>query len=156
MDEIVVPISALEHFSYCTRQCALIHVEQVFEDNVFTVRGRIAHGRVDRGDVTAEEGVRFLRGVRLWSDRLGLSGKADLIEMRPDGPYPVEYKVGPSRGPHADLQVCGQALCLEEMLNLSVHAGAVYHRARRSGRWTSRPKQCQRHSKRLSHPRTGM
>ncbi len=130
MEQLVVPVSALEHYSYCVRQCALIHVEQVFDDNVHTVRGHLAHERVDRGDRTLDEGVRVLRGVPIWSDRYGLRGRADVIELRPDAPYPIEYKVGPWKAAHADLQVCAQALCLEEMFDTPVPKGAVFHRAR--------------------------
>lgn len=128
-EHLEVPISAIEHYSYCPRQCALIHVEQTFEDNVFTIRGRLAHERVDSGDDKPARGVQVARGVPLWSERLGLRGKADLVELRPEGPYPVEYKVGRRRGPHADLQLCAQALCLEEMLGVPVPRGAVYYHA---------------------------
>lgn len=127
--ELVIPISALEHFSYCPRQCALIHVEQTFDENVFTVRGRIAHERVDEGLSSAPRGVRQLRALPLWSDELGLTGKADLVEMQPDGPLPVEYKVGRITGGHAALQLCGQALCLEEMFGKPVKVGALYSHA---------------------------
>ncbi|HUY20352.1 MAG TPA: CRISPR-associated protein Cas4 [Candidatus Binataceae bacterium] len=126
-----VPISAIEHYSYCPRQCALIHVEQVFEENVFTIRGRLAHERVEQGKETLASGMRVLRDVPLWSERLGLRGKADVIEMRPQGPYPVEYKVGKRHGMHADLQLCAQALCLEEMLETAVTRGAIFYHALR-------------------------
>jgi CRISPR-associated exonuclease Cas4 len=126
-----VPISAIEHYSYCARQCALIHVEQVFEENVFTIRGRLAHERVEQGEKTSASGTRVVRDVPLWSERLGLRGKADVIEMRPQGPYPVEYKVGKRHGAHADLQLCAQALCLEEMLETAVTRGAIFYRALR-------------------------
>jgi CRISPR-associated exonuclease Cas4 len=129
--EIEVPISAIEHYSYCPRQCALIHVEQTFDENQFTIRGQIAHERVDSGEDRSLRGVRTVRGMPLWSERLGLQGKADLVEFRDDGPYPVEYKVGRRRGVHADLQLCAQALCLEEMLATSVTRGAVFHHAER-------------------------
>ncbi len=127
--DLAVPVSALEHWSYCRRQCALMHVEQVFEDNVFTVRGYLSHERVDRGEVTVEERIRFVRSLPLWSDRYGLVGKADLVEFHPEGPYPVEYKVGRGGGSHPDLQLCAQALCLEEMLGVDVRRGAIFHRA---------------------------
>jgi CRISPR-associated exonuclease Cas4 len=131
-DEIDVPISALEHWSYCPRQCALIHVEQTFDENIFTVKGRLAHERVDAADREIARGVRVFRGIPLWSERLGLRGKADVVEMRRGGPYPVEYKVGRRRGRHADFQLCAQALCLEEMLGVAVPRGAVfYHAVRR-------------------------
>lgn len=126
-----VPISALEHYSYCPRQCALIHVEQTFDENQFTIRGRIAHERVDSGEDRSTRGVRTLRSIPLWSDQHGLTGRADVVEMRTEGPFPVEYKVGRRRAGHADLQVCAQALCLEEMLGEPVPAGAVYFREER-------------------------
>ena len=129
--ELDVQISALEHFSYCPRQCALIHVEQTFDENVYTIRGAIAHERVDSEGGSVARGVRAVRGVPLWSERLGLRGKADLVELRADGPYPVEYKVGRRHGGHADLQLCAQALCLEEMLGASVPRGAIYYHATR-------------------------
>lgn len=130
-DELDVAISAIEHYSYCPRQCALIHVEQTYEENVFTVRGQLAHERVDTAEPSTERGVRTLRAIPLWSERLGLRGKADLVELRPEGPYPVEYKVGRRRGAHADLQLCAQALCLEEMLGQPVPRGAVFYHAER-------------------------
>ena len=127
--DILVPISALEHFSYCPRQCALIHVEQTFDENVFTVRGRLSHERVDSGVTTAPRGVRVLRALPLWSDEYGLIGQADVVELHQDGPLPVEYKVGRITGGHAALQLCAQALCLEEMFNTPVPVGALYSQA---------------------------
>ncbi len=129
--ELEVPISALEHFSYCPRQCALIHVEQTYEENLYTVRGRLAHERVDEGDTSSRAGTRTLRGVPLWSFHLGLRGKADAVELHPAGPFPIEYKVGRRHGAHADVQLCAQALCLEEMLGVPVPRGAVYYGALR-------------------------
>jgi CRISPR-associated exonuclease Cas4 len=129
--EVEVPISALEHFSYCPRQCALIHVEQTFEDNVFTVRGQIAHQRVDARVDTVAAGVPHVRGLALWSERWGLRGRADLVELRPESPFPVEYKVGEIHGHHAAIQLCAQALCLEEMLGQPVAAGALFSHASR-------------------------
>jgi CRISPR-associated exonuclease Cas4 len=79
-------------------------------------------------------GARILRDVPLWSERLGLRGKSDVIEMHGRIPYPVEYKLGGRRGIHADLQLCAQALCLEEMLQCEVPAGAIYHHATRKRR----------------------
>jgi len=131
-DALDIPISALEHFSYCPRQCGLIHLEQTFEENLFTIRGQLAHERVDAGGDTVAAGIRTARDVPVWSERLGLRGKADLVEFRKTGPFPVEYKVGPRRGTHADLQLCAQALCLEEMLDVVVPAGAIFsHSLRR-------------------------
>lgn len=132
--EIDVPISAIEHFSYCPRQCALIHVEQTYDENIYTIRGSLTHERVELGETTSEDGIRVVRDIPLWSDRLGLRGRADVVEFRPEGPYPIEYKVGRPHGIHADLQLCAQALCLEEMLSVRVAVGAIYHHATRSRR----------------------
>ncbi len=126
---IEVAISAIEHFSYCPRQCALIHVEQTFDENQFTIRGRLAHERVDEGDESSAAGVRVMRGIPLWSEQHRLRGKADAVEFRPAGPYPIEYKVGRPYGIHADLQLCAQAICLEEMLAVEVPRGAIFHQA---------------------------
>ena len=128
---VEVPISAIEHFSYCPRQCALIHVEQTYEENLYTMRGKLAHERVDSGDDTPNRGLETLRGIPLWSERHGLRGKADVVEMQPSGPYPVEYKVGRRHSNHPDVQLCAQALCLEEMLGVHVPRGAIYYAATR-------------------------
>ncbi len=135
--EVIEPvmISALEHYSYCPRQCGLIHLDHIFEENIYTLRGRMIHERVDEGKSSIEDGVRIERDLPLWSKRLGLVGKADLVEFYGDAPYPVEYKLGPSREhPHAALQLCGQALCLEEMLKREVPRGAIFHHASRRRR----------------------
>lgn len=131
-EEDIVLISALEHWSYCPRQCALIHLEQTYDENVFTLRGNRAHQRVHEAGDAVEHGTRAVRGLALWSDRLGLRGKADVVEFRGPGstaPYPVEHKVGRGRtGAHDALQLCAQAVCLEEMLGVDIPAGAIaYH-----------------------------
>lgn len=125
----IVLVSAIEHYSYCPRQCALIHVEKVFDENIFTLRGRHAHERVDEEPSTDEDGVRMERGLPIWSESLGLFGKADMVEFRQDGSvYPVEYKHGPRRAEeHDDVQLCAQAICLEDMLGATVERGAIYH-----------------------------
>lgn len=131
-DRIEVAISTLEHHSYCPRQCALIHVEQTFEENILTIKGQIAHERVDSAGDTVTRGVRTARSMPLWSERLAIRGKADLVEFRKAGPYPVEYKHGRRAGIHPDVQLCAQALCLEEMLGVDVPRGAIfYHGPRR-------------------------
>lgn len=129
MDELLIPISALQHYSYCPRQCALIHQEQSFEDNLFTLRGQRAHQRVDSGELSTEHNRRILRSLPLYSERLGLIGKADVVEFLPDGtPYPVEYKQGRRhRHIHDDIQLAAQAICLEEMTGYPVPEGAIYH-----------------------------
>jgi CRISPR-associated exonuclease Cas4 len=134
LDRVEVLISALEHFSYCPRQCGLIHLEQTFDENIYTMRGQLAHERVDSGEVELTADIRVERATPLWSDRLGIRGKADVVEFRVDGPYPIEYKVGPPRGRHADAQLCAQAFCLEEMLGVSVPRGAIFHVATRRRR----------------------
>ncbi len=129
-----VPISAVEHFSYCPRQCGLIHVEQTFDENLYTVRGHLLHEVVDAGMGESSRGVRVLRALPLWSERYGLIGKADVVELRPAGPYPIEYKSGRRGGIHADLQLCAQAFCLEEMFGQVVPTGSIYQHAERRRR----------------------
>jgi len=134
-DQIVL-VSAIEHYSYCPRQCALIHVERVFDENIFTLRGRRAHERVDEPEAVEQAEVTIERAVPLWSEKLGLQGKADAVELWDDGTiYPVEYKYGPRRAKvHDDLQLCAQALCLEEMLGRPVERGALYYHSSRRRR----------------------
>jgi|APTNR8051073442_1049403.scaffolds.fasta_scaffold46702_1 CRISPR-associated exonuclease Cas4 len=128
-----IPISALQHWAYCPRQCALIHVEQAFEENVFTLRGQAVHHRADQPGIELRAGLRVERALPVFSDRLGLVGKADVVEFLTDGtPYPVEYKHGarnkkPSIAACDDLQVAAQAMCLEEMMARSVPEGAVFY-----------------------------
>lgn len=124
-----IPISALQHWRYCPRQCALIHVEQVFDDNVHTARGNAVHALVDRAGELTRHGVRVTRALPLWSERLGLIGRADVVEFLADGtPYPVEYKKGRRRQRDFDeLQLAAQALCLEEMMGRSVPEGALFY-----------------------------
>jgi len=122
-----IMISALEHYSYCPRQCGLIHIEQTFDENIYTIRGNLAHERVDTVMTRTEGVVRVERALPLWSVRLGLTGRADVVEFYGATPYPVEYKVGKQREwEHEAIQLCAQALCLEEMLGVTVPAGAVY------------------------------
>jgi CRISPR-associated exonuclease Cas4 len=126
-DELVM-ISGIQHFSYCPRQWALIHREQVFEENVFTLQGRMAHENADQERVRQEGDVKIVTGLAVWSDRLGLTGKCDVVEMHQDRPYPIEYKHGRRKSQiHDELQVCAQAMCLEEMFDLEIPAGAIYH-----------------------------
>lgn len=123
-------ISALEHYSYCPRQCALIHVEQTFDENLFTLRGRREHKRVDEPMREQRRGVKVERALPLWSARLGLVGRADVVEYEEGIPYPVEYKYGRKRlHDHAEIQLCAQALCLEEMSGNPVPKGALFFTA---------------------------
>lgn len=122
-----VMLSALEHYAYCPRQCALIHVEQTYDENIYTMRGRAVHENVDVDSTRYDGGMKVERALPLWSRRLGLTGKADVVEFHGDVPYPVDYKSGKKgkRAPEA-VQLCGQALCLEEMLGKAVPKGALF------------------------------
>ncbi|TVQ85804.1 MAG: CRISPR-associated protein Cas4 [Micavibrio sp.] len=122
-------LSALEHYSYCPRQWALIHLEQQFADNVHTMRGHAAHKLVDDHGIKIEKGVRIERALPLYSKKLGLVGRADLVEFHPDGRiFPVEYKYGKKRAKlHDEIQLVAQAVCLEEMRGTEVTHGAIYH-----------------------------
>lgn len=128
-EEDLVVLSALEHYSYCPRQCALIHAEQSFAANLHTARGDAVHALVDLEGYEVSAGVRVERALPLRCERLGLIGKADIVEFSAAGvPYPVEYKHGPRRQrTHDDLQLAAQALCLEEMTGRAVPRGAIYH-----------------------------
>lgn len=132
-------LSALQHWSYCPRQCALIHLEQAFDENVHTMRGNAVHERVDDPGFETFEGVRSERALPIWSDRLGLIGKCDVVEFHPDGSiYPVEYKHGRKREQtHDNLQLAAQAICLEEMLGKPITKGAIYHHTSRRRREVS-------------------
>jgi CRISPR-associated exonuclease Cas4 len=128
-------LSALQHMLFCKRQCALIHIEHLWTENRFTAEGRILHERVDRGDQADRGRVRVEYGVPLKSSRLGLTGIADVVEFHRQGPpedrwvaFPVEYKRGkPKRDLSDKVQLCAQALCLEEMLKIRVERGALFY-----------------------------
>lgn len=124
-----IPLSALQHWTYCPRQCGLIHLEQQFAENIHTARGQAVHHLVDTPGYEVRHGVRVERALPLWSDRLGLIGKADLVEFHPDGTvFPVEFKHGRKRQKtHDDIQLAAQALCLEDMLGRPVPQGAIFH-----------------------------
>ncbi len=129
----LLPISALQHLMFCPRQCALIHTEQVWDDNVLTAEGRIAHENVDEGGAESRSGRRIVYGLPLRSFRLGLIGKADVVEIFGAGgervrAFPVEHKRGRPKQKDCDrVQLCAQALCLEEMLGVTVEEGALFY-----------------------------
>lgn len=126
--EPVVLLSALEHHLYCPRQCALIHVDGFWAENAHTVVGTRAHRRVDSGVDRRERGRHVLRGIPLFSEQYGLSGRADAVELYDDGSVvPVEYKAGVRHGRAAEVQLCAQALCLEEMTGRPVPFGFVWY-----------------------------
>lgn len=135
-EENLIPLSALNQFSYCPRRCYLIHAEGEFADNVHTLRGTHEHERVDRDRHEVGAGVRVEYALPVWSRRLGLSGKCDAVEHHPDGTvYPVEYKHGKRRKwINDDLQLAAQALCLEEMLGATIPKGSIYHQQSRRRR----------------------
>lgn len=123
-----LPLSGLQHLAFCERQCALIHVEGVWAENRLTVEGRHLHRKVDETGDEIRDGVRVVRGLWLRSDRLKLTGKADVVEFRPEGPWPVEYKRGVRKQwLHDEVQLCAQALCLEEMMGVRVDRGSLYY-----------------------------
>lgn len=140
VDADPIALSALQHWAYCPRQCGLIHLEQAFDDNIHTLRGNAVHAQADKPGMELRKGLRIERALPLWSDALGLIGKADVVEFERDGtPYPVEYKHG-SRHKAADIAACddvqlaAQALCLEEMTGRPVAEGALYYASSRRRR----------------------
>jgi CRISPR-associated exonuclease Cas4 len=143
----LIPLSALNHYVYCPRRAALIHVEGIFEENEHTILGELVHEHADLPGYEVANGVLLWRSLPVWSERLGLSGKCDIVEVHPrpasghplpsDGRgsegeggtlLPVEYKKGKRRRfDNDDAQLCAQALCLEEMFGIAVPRGAVFH-----------------------------
>lgn len=146
----LLPLSGLQHMVFCARQCALIHIEGVFEENRFTLEGRHLHERVDDASTRSEEGYRVARALPLVSHRLGVFGVADVVEFHPVvslvgpagpavrsaparpavAPYPVEYKRGRKHHRLADqVQLCAQAMALEEMFGCEIPEGALFYNA---------------------------
>jgi len=131
-DADLIPLSALQHMLYCPRQCALIHVEQVWTENRFTAEGRVLHTKTDQPGAEQRRGVRTITAMPISSHRLGVSGIADVVEMRGSGadaiPYPVEYKRGSPKPHRADeVQLCAQAMALEDMCAKPVPEGALFY-----------------------------
>lgn len=127
MDEsLTIRLSSLEHYVYCPRQCALIDVEGQWEDNRHIVKGHRVHTRADSGDTTQSAGKTTLRSIPLWSERHRLVGRADVIEISDAGLTPVEYKAGTRHGDAADVQLCAQAICLEEMFDTTIERGYLW------------------------------
>lgn len=137
-DDGLVPISALQHYVYCPRQCALIHIERVWQENRHTAEGRVLHERADIPRSEKRRGVRTATAVALAHPGLGLVGVADVVEFHRDTDaaderaFPVEYKRGRPKAHRADeIQLCAQALCLESMLGTPVPCGALFYGATR-------------------------
>lgn len=128
-----VPLSALNQFLYCSRRAALIHSEGIFISNEHTLRGDLNHEHADLPGFEHRAGWKLLRALPVWSDRLGLNGKADIVEVRETGgrvaeARPVEYKSGKkSKWLNDRVQLCAQALCLEEMLGIAIPEGMIFH-----------------------------
>ena len=146
----LIPISALQHFAFCERQCALIHIEKLWAENIFTAEGRVLHEKAHGSTTDFRDGVLTTRSIPLRSLEYGLSGIADVVEFHscPDSiegctpvpghsglwkPFPVEYKRGRAKtGPIDAIQLCAQAFCLEEMLTVKISDGALFYgKARR-------------------------
>lgn len=127
-EEALIPLSALQHYLFCPRQCALIHVEQLWAEDAATAEGRALHERADSGQKERRQGVKTLRALTLRSFALGVTGKADVVEMHGTTPFPVEYKRGRPKSHLADeVQLCAQAMCLEEMFGQPVPQGALFY-----------------------------
>ena len=143
-------ISALQHFLFCKRQCALIHVEGVWDENWLTATGSVMHEHVDSRASESRRDLRQATSLRLFSRRLGITGIADMVEFHSSAsecdaggrkvaarlpgaagfwrPFPVEYKRGKPKAHRADeVQLCAQAFCLEEMLGVEIPAGALFY-----------------------------
>ena len=169
VEDALIPLSALQHYLFCPRQCALIHVEGLWAENVATAEGRLLHEKVDAGGFETRPGVRVARGLQLRSLELGVAGRADAVELRgrPPQPYPVEYKRGRPKPHRADeVQLCAQATALEEMFGHPVARGrALLRRAAaahpsRLRRRAARPdrrrrRRGARHDRRRAHARAG-
>lgn len=129
-EDLLLPISALQHYLFCPRQCALIHVERLWAENTATAEGRILHEKADSGKAERRGGLQTLRSVQLRSFALGVAGIADVVEKRGDSLTPVEYKRGKPKAHRADeVQLCAQALCLEEMFGVEVPEGVLFYGA---------------------------
>jgi len=132
-EDNLIQLSALQHFVFCERQCALIHIEQLWSENVYTVEGRIMHDKVDTADHESRGNIRIEYAVPLRSLRLGLVGRADVVELHRTNegtwmPFPVEHKRGKPKPDDCDkVQLCAQAICLEEMMGVEIKNGALFY-----------------------------
>jgi CRISPR-associated exonuclease Cas4 len=128
-----IALSALEHYAYCARQAGLILLEDAFQDDASTVRGTLAHQRVDEPGHESRPGIRTLYALPVWNDALGLTGTCDVVEIEASGRItPVEHKSGRyAPGGPADIQVAGQVICLEEMFSTTIRHGYIWSGADR-------------------------
>jgi CRISPR-associated exonuclease Cas4 len=131
-EEEFLPLSGLQHYLFCPRQCALIHLEQEWHENRLTAEGRVMHQKAHDGPDESRPGIRITRGMAVSSALLGLSGQCDVVEFHGDGSVvPVEYKRGTPKAHRADeIQLCAQAIALEEMLGMpesSIREGRIFY-----------------------------
>lgn len=132
-DDEFIMISSLQHFLFCPRQCGIIHIDHFWSDNILTTLGELMHTRVDTPGTRHYADCKVEYAVPLRSIRLGLSGVADIVEFHKNArktfdPVPVEYKHGKPKADHSDeVQLCAQALCLEEMMNCSIPCGVLFY-----------------------------
>ncbi len=129
-EDDLLPVSALQHMRYCPRQCSLIHLERAWEENRFTVEGRLLHEKVDEGGTSRRDDVLRQTGVPVRSLEMGLTGILDVVEFHGEGrvPFPVEFKRGKPKKDDCDkVQLCAQAMCLEEALGGAVPKGALFY-----------------------------
>lgn len=127
-----IKISALQHYVYCPRQCGLIHVDDVWQENVFTVRGNILHEKVDTDTYETRGNTKTVRGLRIHSYKFGITGRCDVVEFKETEKgkvvLPVEFKSGEPKEDLSDkVQLCAQVICLEEMLNTKISQGAFFY-----------------------------
>jgi len=131
-EEDYIQLSAVSHYVYCSRRCAFIHIYGLWNENTFTAKGRILHKNADSGEDESRGDKTIVRSLNVYSKSLGISGRCDVVEMNDDGtkiiPYPVEYKSGKPKMDISDTaQLCAQALCLEEMMNVSIREAAIFY-----------------------------
>ena len=128
-EDQLLPLSALQHWLYCPRQCGLIHLERAWAENKFTAEGQVLHHKAHEGPDESKAGVRITRSLPVRSFNLGISGQCDIVEFHADGRVvPVEYKRGKPKSHRADeLQLCAQAMCLEEMLGVQISSACLFY-----------------------------
>lgn len=133
-----IPISALQHYDFCPRQCAYIHIERLWQDNYLTAKGNELHDRVHSTESEKRSGVKTERGVEIYSEKYGITGQLDLLEIT-ENPFtiiPVEYKHGKPKVEDCDrIQLCAQVLCLEEMRNITINRAALWYWQVRQREW---------------------
>lgn len=132
-EDQLLPISALQHLIFCERQAALIHVERLWAENVWTVQGQHLHRKAHQTHAATMAGVRIASSLPLRSLKLGLVGQADVVEFHPDGTIiPIEYKRGqPKKNDSDRVQICAQTFCLEEMLKTNIESGFLFYGKRK-------------------------